>query len=183
MTDAAAPFELAQINIARLLAPLDSPQLQDFVDGLDPVNATADASEGFRWRLQSDSGNATEVPVLGDDWLIVNLTVWRDLDSLTRFMYDGLHRDLMRRRREWFERLAEAVTALWWVPAGHRPSVAEAEERLTHLRRHGPTPYAFGLRSAFPPGPASPVPGTAEATAADLARAREANAGDVCTVG
>lgn len=150
MTDTAA-HELAQVNIARLKFPLDSPQLKDFVDGLDPVNAAADGSRGFVWRLQGDSGNATDVPVLGDEWLIVNMSVWRDTDALTAFMHQGLHRELLSRRREWFERLAEAVTALWWVPAGHRPTVAEAEERLLHLRAHGPTPYAFTLRTSFPP--------------------------------
>ncbi|MFH8973908.1 DUF3291 domain-containing protein [Streptomyces sp. NPDC017890] len=157
MTDAA--YELAQVNIARLKAPLDSPQLKDFVDALDPVNAAADAAEGFVWRLQSDSGNATDVPFFGDDWLIVNLTVWRDADALTAFMYQGLHREMLARRRDFFERLAEAVTTLWWVPAGHRPTVAEAESRLLHLRTHGPTPYAFTLRTSFPAGASVPVTG------------------------
>ncbi|MGP4051363.1 DUF3291 domain-containing protein [Streptomyces sp. 2A115] len=157
MTQPAAAFELAQVNIARLKAPLDSPQLKDFVDALDPVNAVADAADGFVWRLQSDSGNATDVPVFGDDWLIVNLTVWRDTNALTAFMYQGQHRELLSRRREWFERLAEAVTTLWWVPAGHRPTVAEAEERLLHLRTHGATAYAFSLRTSFPPRDARPV--------------------------
>ncbi|WP_338896117.1 DUF3291 domain-containing protein [Streptomyces sp. TG1A-60] len=153
MTSAA--YELAQVNIARLKAPLDSPRLKDFVDALDPVNAVADVSDGFVWRLQSDSGNATDVPVLGDAWLIVNMSVWRDTGALTAFMYQGRHRELMSRRREWFERLSEAVTALWWVPAGHRPTVAEAEERLLHLRAHGPTEYAFTLRRLFPPAGAA----------------------------
>ena len=157
MTDAA--YELAQVNIARLKAPLDSPQLKDFVNALDPVNAAADAAEGFVWRLQDDSGNATDVPFFGDDWLIVNLTVWRDADALTAFMYQGRHREMLARRREWFEHLAEAVTALWWVPAGHRPTVAEAESRLLHLRAHGPTPYAFTLRTSFPAGASTPVVG------------------------
>lgn len=97
MTDAA--YELAQVNIARLKAPLDSPQLKDFVDGLDPVNAAADAADGFVWRLQSESGNATDVPFFGDDWLIVNLTMWRDMDALKAFMYRGQHREMMARRR------------------------------------------------------------------------------------
>ncbi|MBG0852532.1 DUF3291 domain-containing protein [Streptomyces spinoverrucosus] len=158
MTDSAPAYELAQVNIGRLKAPLDSPQLKDFVDSLDPVNADADAAEGFVWRLQSDSGNATDVPVFGDDWLIVNMSVWRDTDSLTAYMYQGRHREMLARRREWFERLQEAVTALWWVPAGHRPTVAEAETRLLHLRTNGPTPYAFTLRTSFPPGAAVPVP-------------------------
>ncbi|BBC33014.1 hypothetical protein SGFS_043080 [Streptomyces graminofaciens] len=150
-------YELAQVNIARLKAPLDSPQLKDFVDALDPVNAVADTAAGFVWRLQSDSGNATDVPVFGDDWLIINMSVWLDTNTLTAFMYQGWHRELLARRREWFERLSEAVTALWWVPAGHRPTVAEAEERLLHLRAHGPTPYAFDLRTSFPAGAAEPV--------------------------
>lgn len=152
-------YELAQVNIARLKAPLDSPQLKDFVDALDPVNADADAADGFVWRLQDESGNATDIPFFGDEWLIVNLTVWRDIDALKAFMYQGRHREMLARRREWFERLEEAVTALWWVPAGHRPTVAEAEARLLHLRADGPTPYAFTLRTSFPPGTSEPVPG------------------------
>jgi hypothetical protein len=150
-------YELAQVNISRLQFPLESPELKDFVDALDPVNAVADAAEGFMWRLQSDSGNATDVPVLGDDWLIINMSVWRDMNALTAFMYQGQHRELLARRREWFERMPEAMTALWWVPAGHRPTVAEAEDRLLHLRAHGPTPYAFTLRTSFPPQGAEPT--------------------------
>lgn len=162
MTESAHPpatYELAQVNIARLEAPLDSPRMKDFVEALDPVNAAADASDGFVWRLQNDSGNATDVPVFGDEWLIVNMSTWRDTNALTAFIYQGQHREMLARRREWFERLAEAVTALWWVPAGHRPTVAEAEERLLHLRAHGPTEYAFTLRMSFPPGEARPVAG------------------------
>ncbi|MER7716557.1 DUF3291 domain-containing protein [Streptomyces flaveolus] len=155
MTDAA--YELAQVNIARLKAPLDSPQLKDFVDGLDPVNADADSAEGFLWRLQSEAGDATDIPVLGDSWLIINMSVWRDANALTAFMYQGRHREMLARRREWFERVAEAMATLWWVPAGHRPTVAEAESRLLHLRTHGPTPYAFTLRTSFPAGASMPV--------------------------
>ncbi|GHG97115.1 DUF3291 domain-containing protein [Streptomyces lanatus] len=154
MTPSAAPepaYELAQVNIGRLKAPLDSPQLKDFVDNLDPVNADAEAADGFVWRLQSDSGDATDVPVFGDEWLIINLTVWRDTNALTAYMYQGRHREMLARRREWFEKVREAMTALWWVPAGHRPTVAEAESRLLHLRTNGPTPYAFTLRKSFPP--------------------------------
>ncbi|WP_406332844.1 DUF3291 domain-containing protein [Streptomyces sp. NBC_00203] len=147
-----AAYELAQANIGRLKAPLDSPQLKDFVEALDPVNAVADAADGFVWRLQSDSGNATDVPVLGDDWLIINMSTWRDTNALTAFMYQGQHRELLARRREWFERLEEAMTVLWWVPSGHRPTVTEAESRLLHLREHGPTEHAFTLRTSFPAG-------------------------------
>ncbi|XVV37171.1 DUF3291 domain-containing protein [Streptomyces sp. CA-100214] len=157
MTDAV--YELAQVNIARLKAPLDSPQLKDFTDALDPVNAAADAADGFVWRLQSEAGDATDIPVFGDSWLIINMSVWRNADALTAFMYQGRHREMLARRREWFERLAEAVTTLWWVPAGHRPTVAEAETRLLHLRAHGPTPYAFTLRTSFPAGATVPETG------------------------
>ncbi|MGW3709372.1 DUF3291 domain-containing protein [Streptomyces albogriseolus] len=147
-------YELAQVSIARLKAPLDTPLLKDFVDNLDPVNADADAADGFVWRLQSDDGDATAISVFGDPWLIINMSVWRDQDALTAFMYRGRHREMLSRRREWFERVEEAMTTLWWVPAGHRPSVAEAENRLLRLRAHGPTPYAFTLRTSFPPGAA-----------------------------
>lgn len=98
-------YELAQVNIARLKHPLDSAELKDFVNALDPVNAVAEGSDGFVWRLQSDTGNATGVPVFGDAWLIVNLSVWRNTDALTAFMYQGRHRKLLARRFEWFERV------------------------------------------------------------------------------
>ncbi|KOU56663.1 hypothetical protein ADK57_41600 [Streptomyces sp. MMG1533] len=156
MTTAAA-HELAQVNISRLKAPLDSPQLKDFVDALDPVNADAEAADGYVWRLQSDSGDATDLRVFDDDWLIINMTVWRDQSALTAFMYQGRHREMLSRRKEWFERVTEAMTALWWIPAGHRPTIAEAEARLLHLRANGPTPYAFTLRTSFPAGAAEPV--------------------------
>ena len=151
-----AAYELAQVNIGRLKAPLDSAQLKPFADGLAPVNAVADASDGFVWRLQDDTGDATDFRVF-DEWTLVNMSVWRDTNALTAFMYQGQHRELLARRREFFERLEEAVTTLWWVPAGHRPTVEEAETRLLHLRAHGPTEYAFTLRTSFPPGPATPV--------------------------
>ncbi|MER5847339.1 DUF3291 domain-containing protein [Streptomyces sp. NPDC002012] len=150
-SDRQTGHELAQVNTARLRFPLDSPELKDFVDALDPVNAVADQAAGFVWRLQSETGNATDVPVFGDTWLIVNMSVWRDTDALTAFMYQGQHRELLARRREWFERVEEAMTALWWVPAGVRPTVRDAEERLLHLREHGPTERAFTLRKSFPP--------------------------------
>ncbi|MFD9326941.1 DUF3291 domain-containing protein [Streptomyces sp. NPDC060065] len=147
-------YELAQVNIGRLKAPLDSPQLKDFVEALDPVNAVADAADGFVWRLQSDSGDATDLAVFDDEWLIINMSTWRDTNALTAFMYQGQHRELLARRRDWFERVEEAMVAMWWVPAGHRPTVAEAEERILHLRDRGPTAYAFTLRKSFPAGAA-----------------------------
>lgn len=139
---------LAQVNIVLPREPLESPLLADFVAALEPVNALADASAGFVWRLQTDEGDATAIRGFGDDRLIVNLSVWESLEALRAFVYSGAHVGVMRRRREWFEHL-EVFMALWWVPAGHLPTVEEAEERLAHLRERGPTPHAFTFRQSF----------------------------------
>lgn len=146
-----AGWELAQVNIALPVAPLSEPELAWFVDALEPVNAVADAAPGFRWRLQTQDGDATAIRAFGDDRLIVNMTVWASLEALGDFVYrNPAHAAVLRRRRESFERLAEAHQALWWVPAGHRPTLAHAEQRLEHLRRHGPTQWAFTVRTPFP---------------------------------
>lgn len=158
MTASTDGYELAQVNIGRTVAPLDSARLKDFVDNLDAVNADADGADGFVWRMVGDTGNATDVRVFGNASLLINMSVWRDPNALTAYMYQGRHREMLARRREFFEPLREIVTALWWVPAGHRPAVTEAEVRLLHLRAHGPTPYAFSLRTSFPAGPALPEP-------------------------
>ncbi|XXX75489.1 DUF3291 domain-containing protein [Sorangium sp. So ce134] len=154
---------LAQINIALPLEPLDSARLADFVSALAPVNALADAAPGFVWRLQGDGGDATAVRAFGDDRILVNMSVWESAEALSDFVFrNPEHAAVMRRRREWFAPMKEAITALWWVPAGHVPTVAEAEERLEHLRRHGPTPRAFTFRHLCPapdaPAAAAPAP-------------------------
>ena len=143
-------FHVAQLNVARPKAPVDSPLLADFANLLDPVNALADAAPGFVWRLQDGSGNATSIPVLGDTGLIVNMSVWASVEALWQFVYSADHLAVMRRRREWFKRM-DAHFCLWWVPAGHRPSVHEAEERLLHLRAHGPCARAFTFKRRFAP--------------------------------
>lgn len=152
-----AAFHLAQVNIAKLRAPLDSPVLADFVAALEPVNAMADAAPGFVWRLQTEDGDATAVRAFDDDMLIVNLSVWESAEALADFTYRSGHRDVMVRRREWFERMAEAFLVLWWVPAGHLPTVDEARQRLEHLRAHGPSPHAFTFRQRFEPHSAMPA--------------------------
>ncbi len=142
--------QIAQVNIGQPLEPLDSPLLAEFVALLDPINELADASPGFVWRLQGDGGNATAIEVLDDDRLIVNMSVWNSIDELADFAYRSAHVAVMRRRREWFERL-RVYMALWWVPSGHIPTVAEAEDRLEHLREHGPSAYAFTFSRRFDP--------------------------------
>ena len=150
--------QLAELNVARLRAPLASPELAEFVALLRPVNVLADSTPGFVWRLQTEDGNATAVRFLDDDMLLVNMSVWESPEALAAFVYCGPHRDGMLRRREWFNRSAEPYLVLWWVEAGHVPTLAEAEERLLHLRTYGPTPHAFTFRSlhAAPDGTAAP---------------------------
>jgi hypothetical protein len=141
-------FELAQLNISYLKAPLDSALLADFVANLDRINRLADTAEGFRWRLQSEEGDATSLRPFGED-IIVNMSVWRDLDALRKFVYDSAHIEILKRRREWFANAPQAHAVLWWVPAGHRPSLAEAAGRLEQLRQQGPSPTAFTFGRIF----------------------------------
>jgi hypothetical protein len=140
-------FELAQMNIAVMKAPLESPLLADFVANLDPVNALAEQTPGYVWRLQSEEGDATALRPFGED-TIVNMSVWRDLEALKGFMANPTHLQVMRRRGEWFERMEAAYAVLWWVPAGHRPTPEEGKARLDYLRRHGSTPHAFSFRES-----------------------------------
>ncbi|WP_335985554.1 DUF3291 domain-containing protein [Glycomyces sp. MUSA5-2] len=145
-----AAYELAQVNIGRMRAPLDSPVMKDFMDGLAEVNAAADAHEGFVWRLADGEGEgATAFRFWGDEWLIVNMSVWENPETFRAYVYGAVHRPYLQRRREWFEHLKEAITALWWVPAGERPTVQDAEKRLTMLREKGPTADAFTLKDLF----------------------------------
>ena len=143
-------FHLAEINIGRFAAPLDSPALKAFVDSLDRINALADAAPGFVWRLIGEGNNATDLrPFEGDPMMAINMSVWTDLASLGAYVYRSDHIQIMRRRREFFEVPAEAFMTLWWVPAGHIPSIAEGIARLEHFRRQGPTAPAFGFRQPF----------------------------------
>jgi hypothetical protein len=125
--------------------------MADFVNNLDPINALAETSPGFVWRLQTEEGNATALRPTDNENLLVNMSVWEDADSLSRFVFKSAHTEFMRRRAEWFDRMKEAYLVLWWVPKGHRPTVEEALAKLAHLRAHGPTPQAFTFRTAFPP--------------------------------
>jgi hypothetical protein len=144
-------FHLAQFNIGRFRAPLDSPIMEGFRRQLDPINALADRSPGFIWRLQTEEGNATAIrPYAGDDLMAINLSVWESLDSLQQFVYKSHHVDTLRAREQWFEPIAGPILVLWWIPAGQLPSVAEAQDRLERLKQHGPTPHAFTFRTPFP---------------------------------
>lgn len=142
-------YRLAQLNIATMKESLDSPSMADFVANLERINALAESSPGFVWRLKDDDGNATAIRPFGEN-VIVNLSVWEDLDSLHNYAFKTAHVEILRRRREWFERMNEAYAVLWWIPREHRPSTAEAAERLANLRELGPNAHAFTFREAFP---------------------------------
>ncbi|MEU7067254.1 DUF3291 domain-containing protein [Streptomyces sp. NPDC046161] len=165
-----AAVHLAQLNIAKLRHPLDDPRVAPFVEMLDPVNAAADGAPGFVWRLVEEGApDATALRPAGDD-VIVNLSVWESQDALWDFAYRSGHLEVMRRRREWFERHVEAHLVLWWVPAGHLPTVDEALERLADLREHGPSPRAFTFASSYSATEAAPhLPETQPVPAGDTA--------------
>ncbi|MFN8413680.1 MAG: DUF3291 domain-containing protein [Anaerolineales bacterium] len=144
-----ATYQLAQLNIATLKEPLDSPSLADFVNNLDRINELAESADGFVWRLKSDDNNATAFRPLGEN-VIVNMSVWRDIESLNSYVYKSAHTDIMRRRKEWFERMNEAFIVLWWIPEGHHPTIEEALKKLELLRQAGAGSDAFTFRSPFP---------------------------------
>jgi heme-degrading monooxygenase HmoA len=142
---------LAQLNVARLRAPMDDPQIDDFRNNLEPINALAEVSPGFVWRLQDDTGDATSIKLFEDELEIINLTVWESIEALADFTYRTAHYEFLRRRREFFEAPSEAYMCMWWIPEGTIPSPHEAIARLEHLRQHGPTPRAFTFRHRFGP--------------------------------
>jgi hypothetical protein len=150
--------QLAQINIAHALHPTDAPEFRDFMDNLDRINALAEATPGFVWRLVGASGNATDLRPTDEPSLLINMSVWTSVEALFDFAYRSEHTGYLIRRREWFTRPSGAYQALWWIPAGHVPTMAEGMERIRHLDAHGPSAYAFTFKARFPaPGDAGPV--------------------------
>lgn len=135
--------QLAQINIGRLIAPIDDPRIADFVAQLDAINRLAENSPGFVWRLQSEIGNATDIIYNDDPFVMLNMSVWDSVEALKDFTYRSAHVRVFRERKNWFEKMTFPYYCLWWVPSGHRPTVAEGRERLEHYQTHGATPHAF----------------------------------------
>jgi uncharacterized protein DUF3291 len=146
-----ATWHVAQMNVGTLLHPVADPRIAEFVSLPDQVNAVADASPGFVWRLQSAGGNATGIPVSDNAKFIVNMSVWQSVAALFDFIYRGAHRMAMARRRTWFQPRDGAYQVLWWVPAGSTPAVEEGLERLHRLRHAGPSQQAFTFRAKYPP--------------------------------
>ena len=153
------PYHLAQINIGRLIAPIDDPKIAGFVSQLDAINALADIAPGFVWRLKSDLGNATDIQYSEDDpSMMLNMSVWESVEALRAFTYQSQHVEVFRQRAQWFEKLPYPIYCLWWVPEGHIPTVAEGRERMEHYQRHGATPYSFWFHDLFPAPVEAAVP-------------------------
>jgi Domain of unknown function (DUF3291) len=144
-------YHVAQVNIGKVRAPVEDPIMAEFRKNLDAINALADKSPGFIWRLQTTAGNATYFrPYEHDDRILMNMSVWKNVESLRHFVYRTAHAEFLRRRHEWFEKFVGIHTALWWVPIGHLPSIDEATKRLAHLEKYGPTEFAFTFKQTFP---------------------------------
>jgi Domain of unknown function (DUF3291) len=145
-------FNLAQVNIGRVRAALDHPIMEGFRNQLDPINALADRSPGFIWRLQTEYGNAMAIrPFAEDERMAINMSVWESLEALREYVYKSAHLGPLRDRKQWFEPIDGPILALWWIPAGHIPTVPEALERLEWLKQRGPTPDSFTFKVHFPP--------------------------------
>lgn len=144
-------YHLAQINIGRIRAPLTDPIMLGFVSQLDAINALADQSPGFVWRLQTPEGNATAINVYPDERLLINMSVWTSLEALQQYTYKSQHAGVFRQRRDWFEPATQPYLALWWIPVGHIPTPAEGKERVELLTHLGPTPQAFTFKQSFAP--------------------------------
>ena len=142
-------YQLAQINIATARDSMDSETMRGFSERLDEINALADQFPGFVWRLQTEDGDATSIQAFDDPSLLINMSVWEDLDSLKKYVYKSAHVELLRDRDAWFGKIVAAHQALWWVPAGHIPTLEEGKERLAHLDQHGPGERAFTFAKPY----------------------------------
>lgn len=143
--------QLAQLNLARLKAPKGDPLTDEFFKSIPPINMLAEASPGFVWRLIGDVKDHTDIEYFLDPLMVVNISVWEDLDSFRHFVYKTGHVQYIKRKKEWMEKFDGPYAVMWWVPDGHEPSLAEAREKLELLRQQGPTAEAFDLHNAFPP--------------------------------
>ena len=142
-------YQLAQINVAQAKAEMDSEIMQGFTSRLDEINAIADSSQGFIWRLQTEEGDATSIRVFNNPLLLVNMSVWEGINSLKAFVYKSLHVELIRDRDAWFDKMESMHQALWWIPKGHIPTTQEAQQRLEIIRLNGPTQEAFTFGKHF----------------------------------
>ncbi len=145
-------YEIAEINIARMKGiNINDPVMKEFVDNLDKVNALAESSDGFVWRLKDENNNATNLNPFNDQQVIVNVSVWKDIEALENFMYKTFHAEFLKRRREWFQQFGKIYTALWWIPKSRYPTVEEAISKLIFLQKNGSSQAVFGFKKKFLP--------------------------------
>lgn len=143
-------FHLAQVNIAKRLAPMEDPIMQDFINNVERINAIADKSDGFKWRMQDEDKDLAE-DIFKDDSLLINISVWENLDALFKYTYDSGHIEVFKRKKEWFSKMKMMHMAFWYVPQGYKPTFEDAKDRLDYLNIYGDTPYAFSFKSKFTP--------------------------------
>jgi hypothetical protein len=144
-------YWIAQVNIGRIKGEMDGPVMAGFAARLEEINALADRSPGFVWRLQTEEGNATYLRPYEDQRMLLNMSVWESVEDLKHYVYKTAHAELLRQRHAWFEKMEVVYAALWWVPVNHIPGIDEAKKRLAHLEAHGPTQFAFTFKALFPP--------------------------------
>ena len=142
-------FNLAQVNIARMLAPINDALMTDFVANLDRINLVAENSEGYVWRLKNGNYNATSIQVFEDDFILINMSVWSSKKTLFEFTYSSAHVEILKRKKEWFSKMKDMHMALWYVPKGVEPTPEDAKERLDYLKANGESPYAFTFKNDF----------------------------------
>jgi len=143
------PYHVAQINIAKMRAPIDSPVMAEFVANLDAINAVAEKSDGFVWRLKEENNNATAIKIYDDDFLIVNMSVWENTDVLFRYVYQSGHTAMFKNKKQWFEKMTDRHMALWYIPQATIPTVADAVARLDYLRKNGESPFSFTFKKKY----------------------------------
>jgi hypothetical protein len=144
-------FNIAEINIAKIKGvDINDPVMKEFVDNLDGVNAIAESSSGFVWRLKDESNNATSINPYNDEQIIINISVWESIEALENFMYKTFHSNFLKRRKEWFQAFGKVSTAMWWIPKGQVPTIEEAVEKLDYLQKNGSSELVFDFKNKFP---------------------------------
>ncbi|MFT5132891.1 MAG: hypothetical protein ACI9SC_001359 [Gammaproteobacteria bacterium] len=144
-------YHLAQLNIAKMKGDMDNPVMKDFVDNLEGVNSLADNSPGFVWRLETEEDRATNLRVFDDNMLLVNMSVWESIDDLKIFVYESFHLEILKRKKEWFDKFDGVYQVMWWIRSGTIPEEEEAKARLSYLQKHGESELAFNFRKSFSP--------------------------------
>jgi hypothetical protein len=143
-------YQIAEINVARMKGiNINDPITKEFVDNLDKVNALAESSQGFVWRLKDESNNATNLNPYNDEQVIINISVWQSIETLEDFIYKTFHTEFLKRRKEWFQSYGKAYTAMWWIPQGQFPPIQEAIEKLDYYQKNGPSELVFDFRNKY----------------------------------